>query len=252
MSAFAHADECRHLLTLEHVGKQHRRVRHRPALEDITLSVAPGELVSVWGVPRSGRTTLLRVAAGVEAPDSGTVRFAGCDLTRHTWVGRQDGIGFAQIDLLAAGGQTVADYVAMPSLAQGHAPAIAEAQALEQLERVEAESCASLQVRDLTAAERARVAIAQALAVEPRLLLIDDPTRNVDLLEREAILALLRAVANDGVAVLMTTGEAAGVAGVDRALTIGDGRLRSEVVAALAPVIPLRATMAARGRSAHA
>jgi len=233
------------LLTLERIVKRYRR-GHRQylALDDVSLSVDPGELVSVWGVPGSGRTTLLRVAAGLERPDAGVVRFAGRALGRHVRLGAIEGIGFPQTDMHAAGGQAMLDYVALPLLAAGIAPAVARARAHQQLERVDACSCERLQARDLDAGELVRVALAQALAPAPRLLLVDDPTRNVDRLERGSLLMLLRQIADDGVAVLMTTGEAIGVSGVDRALAIDAGALRTEVVSAPAPVIPLRGSAA--------
>jgi putative ABC transport system ATP-binding protein len=241
------------LLTLDRVSRRYRRGRRQyVALADVSLTIAAGELVSVWGVPRSGRTTLLRVAAGLERPDSGSVLFAAQDLLRHPHVGLPEGIGFAQTDMRGAGGQAIADYVALPLLAGGIAPAEARVRALEQLERVGASPCAWLQARDLDAAELVRVALAQALAPAPRLLLIDDPTRNVDVLERESLLMLLRTIAGDRVAILMTTGEAIGVSGVDRALTISEGELRTEVVSEPAPVIPLRESMVGRGFSARA
>jgi ABC-type ATPase involved in cell division len=241
------------LLTLEHVGKRFRRGRRQyVALDDVSLTVAAGELVSIWGAPRSGRTTLLRVAAGLVRPDAGAVRFAGRSLGGHAQLGTSEGIGFPQTDMHAAGGQSVADYVALPLLAGGLSPAAARVRALRELERVGALSCARLQARDLDATEVVRVALAQALAPDPQLLLVDDPTRNVDLLERGSLLMLLREIADDGVAVLMTTGEAIGVSGVDRALAISEGALRTEVVADPAPVIPLHGSAAGGDRSARA
>jgi len=221
------------LLRLEHVSKRYRSGRREVvALDDVSLEVAAGELVAVWGMPRSGRTTLLRIAAGLERPDGGAVRFGGGVLG----IGGQDGglaagIGFVQIGLAITGGESILDHVAMPLLARGTAPEHARAAALEQLERVGAAACAPLQLRELEPTERVRVAIAQALVGEPRLLLVDDPTRHVDLLEREAVLLLVRSIADGSVAVLMTTGEAMGVSGVDRALTISGGVLRAEAAA---------------------
>jgi putative ABC transport system ATP-binding protein len=230
------------LLTLERVSKRYRRGRREvTALDDVSLAIEPGELVAIWGVPRSGRTTLLRVAAGLEKPDSGEVHFDGRGLT----VGHDDnlvpGIGFVQMDLAGAGGESILDHVAMPLLARGTAPEVARVRAMLQLERVGAAPVARLQPRQLEPTERVRVAIAQALVTGPRLLLVDDPTRHVDLLEREAMLLLVRSVADGNVAVLMTTGEAMGVSGVDRALTIGGGVLRQESGGAGGDVIPLRA-----------
>ncbi|MGB2712253.1 MAG: ATP-binding cassette domain-containing protein [Conexibacter sp.] len=229
------------LLALERVTKRGRcGRRERLVLDDVTLRVEAGELVSVWGVPRSGRTTLLRVAAGLERPDSGAVHFAGRDLAEAPSGALGEGIGFAEPALAIAGGQAILDSVALPLLARDVAPEEARSRAVKMLQRVGAEACAALPACDLDAAELVRVAIAQALVVGPRMLIVDDLTRSVDLLEREPLLALLRTIADDGVAVLMTTGEALGVAGADRVLTIGNGVLRTEVVPAAAPVVRLR------------
>ncbi|MBS1869249.1 MAG: ATP-binding cassette domain-containing protein [Actinobacteria bacterium] len=229
------------LLTLERVSKRYRSGRRDvTALDDVSLTVAPGELVAVWGMPRSGRTTLLRIAAGLEQPDGGDVRFDGEALAAAQHDGIPSGIGYVQVGLASVGGESILDHVAMPLLARGTPPEVARARALLQLERVGAAACAHLQPRELEPTERVRVAIAQALATAPRLLLVDDPTRHVDLLEREAVLLLVRSIADGDVAVLMTTGEAMGVSGVDRALTISGGVLRAEASSELANVVALR------------
>jgi ABC-type Mn2+/Zn2+ transport system ATPase subunit len=93
---------------------------------------------------------------------------------------------------------------------------------------------------ELDGAEGVRVALAQALVLEPALLVIDEPTVGVDLLERDPILALLRALADEGIAVLASTGEAAGCSGADRALSLSAGELHGSTEPELAPVVPLR------------
>ncbi|HKG03946.1 MAG TPA: ATP-binding cassette domain-containing protein [Conexibacter sp.] len=237
------------LLTLERVSKRFRRGRREvTALDDVSLAIAPGELVAIWGMPRSGRTTLLRIAAGLEQPDGGAVHFCGEAVRGHHEDGLPVGIGYVQVGLGGVGGESIADHVAMPLLARGTAPEIARARALLHLERVGASGCAHLQPRELEPTERVRVAIAQALVTGPQLLLVDDPTSHVDLLEREAVLLLVRSIADGNVAVLMTTGEAMGVSGVDRALTISGGILRAEASAGPANVVPLRV---ARGSGAE-
>jgi len=229
------------LLRLERVSKRYRRGRREVvALDDVSLAIEPGELVAVWGMPRSGRTTLLRIAAGLEQPDGGAVRFGGEELTAGHDDGLAPGIGFVHVGLAdAGGGEAIVDHVAMPLLARGVAPERARADALTQLERVGAAACARLRPRELDPTERVRVAVAQALVTGPRLLLVDDPTRHVDLLEREAVLLLVRSIADGSIAVLMTTGEAMGVSGVDRALTISGGVLRNEAAADSANVVAL-------------
>jgi ABC-type multidrug transport system ATPase subunit len=227
------------LLTLDGVSKRYRQGRREfVALDDVSLTVAPGELVAIWGVPRSGRTTLLRVAAGLEAPDAGRVRFDGAELAT-AGDGVAHGIGFMRVGLSGTGGESILDYVSMPLLARGVAPEVARARAALQLERVGAGGCADLHPRDLEPTQRVRVALAQALVTAPRLLLVDDPTRHVDLLEREAVLLLVRSIADGNVAVLMTTGEAMGVSGVDRALTMSGGVLRAEATGDDARVVSL-------------
>jgi ABC-type lipoprotein export system ATPase subunit len=229
------------LLTLERVSKRYRRGRREvTALDDVSLAIAPGELVAIWGVPRSGRTTLLRVAAGLEHPDGGAVQFRGEAVPAGHEDGLPAGIGYVQAGLAPVGGESILDHVAMPLLARGTAPETARARARLQLERVGAAGCAHLQPRELEPTERVRVAIAQALVTAPKLLLVDDPTHHVDLLEREAVLLLVRSIADGDVAVLMTTGEAMGVSGVDRALTISGGVLRAEAGAEPGNVVPLR------------
>jgi ABC-type sugar transport system ATPase subunit len=83
------------------------------------------------------------------------------------------------------------------------------------------------------------VAIAGALVLNPALLVIEEPTRGVDLLERDAILALLRALADEGLAVLMSAGEATALSGADRAVSLADGVLRGSLAPELAQVLPL-------------
>ncbi|HUB36401.1 MAG TPA: hypothetical protein VL972_06210, partial [Solirubrobacteraceae bacterium] len=101
--------------------------------------------------------------------------------------------------------------------------------------------CATLAPDELDGAELMRVAIARTLAVEPQMLVIDEPTLGIEVPERDGVLRLLRDVADGGVAVLMSTGGlAAGLAGADRALSLEDGELRGESAHELAPVVELR------------
>lgn len=236
------------LLALERVSKRYRQGRRDVvALDEVSLEIAPGELVAIWGVPRSGRTTLLRVAAGLEQPDAGGVRFQGLSVEGAQLEGVARGISFVEVDLRAAGGESIRDYVAIPLLARGTRPDTARTRASLALERVGAGDCAELQPRDLTATQRVRVALAQALVTRPRLLLVDDPTRHVDLLEREAVLLLVRSIADGETAVLMTTGEAMGVSGVDRALTMSGGILRAEATATAGRVVAMPRRGGVRG-----
>ncbi len=237
------------LLSIEHVTKRYRRGRlERVAVRDVSLDIEPGELVAVWGPRGSGRSTLLRIAAGIESPEEGTVTFEGRDLirTRDSVLGSR--IGFCQQRSVSSVERGfVVEYVAAGLLSQGVSPRQARRNAQDMLLRVGAESCARLECFELDGAEIARVAVASALVNEPPLLVIDEPTSGVDELERDPLLALLRSIANEGVAVLMSTGDAQGLSGVDRAPTLDNGELRGDLRPAQASVVPLRPASAHLG-----
>jgi ABC-type cobalamin/Fe3+-siderophores transport system ATPase subunit len=229
------------LLELEGVGKRYRDgSRERLVLQDASLELQPGELAVVWGQRRSGRSTLLRIAAGIEAPDSGVVRFEGRDLAEHGEEILGGGIGFCQRTFRSAEGQAVLDQVMVGLLARGVTTSRARAHAHAALERTGAAHCHGLALGELDSAEAMRVALARALAPQPRLMVVDEPTKGVDLLERDGILLLLRSLANDGIAVLASAGESTGLSGADRALALSDGELRGTPSPDLAPVVPLR------------
>jgi ABC-type lipoprotein export system ATPase subunit len=228
------------LLELERVSRCHRESgRERSVLREVTLTVEAGELVAIWGMRRSGRSTLLRVAAGVEPPDTGVVRFAGRVQTGNGDA-LGDGVGYCLPG--AGGGESLAvlDELLMGQLARGVPIEPARVRALAALRRVEAEDCSARGLHELDSAERVRLAIARAIALEPALLVIDDPTGSVELLQRDRILSLLRSLADDGLAILMSTGEGAGLSGADRALSLSGGELNGCAGSELAPVIPLR------------
>jgi ABC-type ATPase involved in cell division len=229
------------LLSIKGVTKRRGRGRiERVVLRGVSLEVEPGEMIAVWGLRRSGRTTLVRIATGMEHPDEGEVVFAERDLAecRDRVLGSE--IGCAQFHLAPEEGGSVLDQVADGLLARKIAMAQARRQAREALARVGAEECAELSPRELDVGETVRVALARALVVEPRLLVVDEPTNGVDLRDRDPILTLLRGIANSGVAVLMTTGDGATLAGVDRVFTLDHGELRGGASQPLASVSPLR------------
>jgi len=229
------------LLQLDRVSKGFGRGSSRRAvLQHVSLEIGAGELVSIWGTRRSGRSTLLRIAAGLDAPDAGEVRFAGRRLTGRESDALRGEIGYCRRAFGPSDGRAVLDQLMLSQLARGASSEQATLRARGALARVGAQRCSELRPSELAGAEAVRVTIARALAGNPRLLVIDEPTLGVDHSERDGILALLRSLADDGMAVLTSTDKTAGLAGADRALSLGDGELRGTIEPALADVVPIR------------
>jgi ABC-type methionine transport system ATPase subunit len=234
------------LLALTEVSKRYPRgrqaSRERIALRSVSLEVASGEFVAIWGRRRSGRTTLLEICAGLEKPSEGSVCFAGRNLAEQRMVGMREGIGFAQPHFSRMHG-VVVEQVATPMLKTHVHVESAQMRAYELLDRVGAADCAELAPEELESSELVRVMLARALVMRPRLVLLDAPTSGVPAPERDAIFALLRSLTReDDVTVLMAVDEVPGLATVaDRLLSIGNGELRGETrPAEPAPVFPLR------------
>jgi putative ABC transport system ATP-binding protein len=218
------------LLELRGVGKWHNRgARRVEVLRDVSLEIDAGELVAVWGMRRSGRSTLLAVAAGIDAPDSGAVFFDGKPAAAQGASALGDGIGYCQHGIGGAGGRSVIDSVRAGLLARGVSVLDAQSRAHDALARVGAKGLGELMLGDLDAGEAVRVSIACALVLGPRVLVIDEPTKGVDLLERDQIVLLLRSLADEGIAVLVSDGDGSGLSDADRPLTLAGGELHGRL-----------------------
>lgn len=218
------------LLALDRVSKRYWRGRHEVVvLDGVSLELEAGEFAAVFGRQASGKTTLLRVAAGIESPDDGQVSFAGENLTRwgsaaskpglHPRMGwlRQSGPYLASMVML--------DYVALPLLGRVAHPE-AHRRATRALARMHAGEFAKATWGELSDAERIFVMIAQAVVREPVLLLADDPTKGLGETDRETVLALVRAIADEsGMAVLMTVPDVPDMLRSHTVMTLSDGEL---------------------------
>lgn len=231
------------LLSIEHVQLLDRESPGRLLLTDICLDLDGGEHVAIWGKRRSGRSSLLRLACGLAVPDGGVVRFDGRDLHGPQAIG--DGIAYCAGGLQVGEAWPVRRELVEVQLARGVHRRHARRRAHDALERVGAAELAERLLRTLRGAEQVRAMLALALTSAPRLLVVDDVVAGVQLVERMAILRLLRSLADEGLAVLSSTDETAALAGADRALTLSEGRLHGRVAGELAEVLPLRASAGA-------
>ncbi|HMJ34992.1 MAG TPA: ATP-binding cassette domain-containing protein [Baekduia sp.] len=198
-------------------------------LRDASMDVHAGEVAGVWAKARGGKTTLLELAAGVLAPDRGRVLIDGRDLadltTRQTSELLHRAVGLATRAGPAVPDLPVAAWVALGLIRHVDRRA-AEQRARQALERVGVGAVAGEPWRNLSDSERILAAIARAVVCQPRLLLIDDPTAGLDMIERGELLDLLRSIAaTTGVAVLMSASDMADLQGVETVWSLVDGHL---------------------------
>lgn len=219
------------LLKLRQVSKAFRRGSRRvPALTAVSLELRAGELAAIWGGSRAGKTTLLRLLAGIERPDEGAVLYQGRSLATLSEDELADyrlsELGCVWTNWSPLPGYSAGEYVALPLLGRGLGRRRSMLRARELLGRIGAADCVEAGLDRLSDGERLRIALAQALIRQPRVLLADEPMANLDPLERSAILALLDAEVRDrGVAVLATATHALDLVGASPTYSLSAGRL---------------------------
>ena len=195
----------------------------------VDLSVERGELVAVMGPSGSGKSTLLTIAGSLEQPTSGEVLVDGVDLAtvshadRATMRRRSIGYVFQDFNLLP--GLTAVENVALPLELDGIRARAARATALKALEELGVAERADRYPDELSGGERQRVAIARAIVGERGLLLADEPTGALDSVNGEAVMRLLRAATQRGVAGVVVTHEAQLASWADRVVFLRDGRV---------------------------
>jgi putative ABC transport system ATP-binding protein len=201
------------------------------ALKDIDLEIQQGEFVGVVGKSGSGKSTLLNMVAGIDRPSSGSVAVAGTEIHALSenklaaWRGQNVGFVFQFFQLLPT--LTAAENVMLPmDFCKSFPFRERRTRAVALLERVAVGAQADKLPATLSGGEQQRVAIARALANEPRLVLADEPTGNLDSITATAILDLFRDMANRGTTVVIATHEADIARVIDRRIEISDGALR--------------------------
>jgi ABC-type lipoprotein export system ATPase subunit len=203
------------------------------ALQGLDLRVEAGEMVAIAGRSGSGKTTLMNLLAGVEPPSAGAARVAGHDLARmddrERDRYRREVVGYLLQHSLAnlALDLTVIQNVQVPMIAGG--PRRRGARARRLLEKLGLGGQARLRPAQLTGAESQRLALAVALANEPRLLLADEPTAELDRANARELLDDLTSLLRDlGTAAIMVTHDQQLERHVDRVIQIRDGRTSTE------------------------
>jgi putative ABC transport system ATP-binding protein len=204
------------------------------AVDGITMSLREGEMVALQGPSGSGKTTLLSLIAALIVPDAGTIRYRGRDLSAMDEDAVSNyllhDVGFIYQSFYLMPRVSVLENAAMKLLLGGMGMREARRRALPWLERVGLGERLEHHPEQLSGGECQRVAIARALASEPKLVLADEPTGNLDSARSKEIVQLLAHVAREqGAGVLLVTHDHDAAAAADWVSEMRDGRLLGTV-----------------------
>lgn len=223
------------VVALERVGKLYSRGGGSvQALHDVSLSVRRGEFCAFMGPSGCGKSTLLNLIAGLDRPTSGRILLEGRDaggFSNGEWTSvRREclGIVFQAFHLIP--GLSAEENVALPLLLRGDQGARVSQRVQEVLERVGMWGRRQHRPAQLSGGEQQRVAVARAIAHEPRLVLADEPTGNLDTASGRDIIALLRGLSDrDRQTILLVTHSWTAAQAADTIWEMRDGRLVGQV-----------------------
>ena len=208
------------------------------ALDGLSLSIAPDELVALYGPSGTGKTTLLNIVAALLTPDRGRVCVGGRDVTalsaREAARYRRLELGYVSQSLDLLPGVSAIDNAALKLFDMRIGVREAHRRVASLMERLGIGGRLTHRAEELSHGERQRVLIARALATGPRLVLADEPTGSLDTARSREVLTLLARVCHeDGVAALLATHDPQAAGFADRTHVLQDGRLLDPAATAL-------------------
>ncbi len=199
-------------------------------LADVNFAVKGGERIAIIGASGSGKTTLLQILGGLDRPTAGVVRIAGSDI--HALDEKQRGelrnrtLGFIYQFHHLLPEFSALENVAMPLLVRREPKHKAEEQARAVLTRVGLAERLAHRPHELSGGERQRAAVARALVTQPRIVLADEPTGNLDGVNAESVFALMLELNRElGTSLIVVTHDSRLAARMDRILEIKQGNL---------------------------
>ncbi len=214
------------------------------ALQGLDLEVLPGEMIAIVGASGSGKSTLLNILSSLDLPSAGKCFVDKQDLTRLNMAQRIHYQRYTVGHVWQQSGRnllpelSIQANVELPQVLGGVDPASRTRRAVELLELVGLKGMEQKRPDQISGGEQQRAAIAVALANQPKLLLGDEPTGELDSTTAHEILTLLRTVNQElGITIIIVTHDIAIAAVVDRTIAIRDGRTSTETVRREAPLV---------------
>ncbi|THD78288.1 MAG: ABC transporter ATP-binding protein [Phenylobacterium sp.] len=225
------------MLRLEDISKAYRTTEVETlALNGVSLRIDPGEFVAVMGPSGCGKSTLLNVLGLLDSPSSGVYDFFGEDVAKYPEAKltrlRRERIGFVFQSFNLIDDLSVAENVEVALLYRSVSASERKRRVAEALERVGMGHRARHRPQQLSGGQQQRVAVARALVSEPKLILADEPTGNLDTANGDEVMRLLTEAAAAGVTVIMVTHSLVHAAVAQRTIKLLDGRVVSETLLA--------------------
>ena len=218
------------MLKLEHVSKVYRTTDvETAALDDVSLEVKPGEFLAIMGPSGCGKSTLLNILGLIDSPTSGSYWFRGEDIARcseeELTLRRRAGVGFVFQSFNLIDDLNVTENVEVALLYVGVPRAERRERVAAALERVDLAHRARHMPKQLSGGQQQRVAVARALVANPKLILADEPTGNLDTANGEAVMEMLTRIMNGGTTIVMVTHSEEHAKRAHRVVNMLDGRL---------------------------
>jgi putative ABC transport system ATP-binding protein len=218
------------MLKLEHVSKVYRTTDvETAALDDVSLEVKPGEFLAIMGPSGCGKSTLLNILGLIDSPTSGSYWFRGEDIARcseeELTLRRRAGVGFVFQSFNLIDDLNVTENVEVALLYVGVPRAERRERIAAALERVDLAHRARHMPKQLSGGQQQRVAVARALVANPKLILADEPTGNLDTANGEAVMEMLTRIMNGGTTIVMVTHSEEHAKRAHRVVNMLDGRL---------------------------
>ena len=218
------------MLKLEHVSKVYRTTDvETAALDDVSLEVKPGEFLAIMGPSGCGKSTLLNILGLIDSPTSGSYWFRGEDIARcseeELTLRRRAGVGFVFQSFNLIDDLNVTENVEVALLYVGVPRAERRERIAAALERVDLAHRARHMPKQLSGGQQQRVAVARALVANPKLILADEPTGNLDSANGEAVMEMLTRIMKGGTTIVMVTHSEEHAKRAHRVVNMLDGRL---------------------------
>ena len=199
------------------------------ALDDVSFNVEDGEFVVILGQSGSGKSTILNLIGCIDSPTSGTILVDGVDVTKMSSKQlceyRNKNIGFVFQSFYLEPAYSVTDNILLPLTIAGAKRQIKDAKAKELLEKLNLTDKANAKTSTLSGWQKQRVAIARALVNDPKIILADEPTGNLDSVSGAEVIEILKEICKSGKTVVMVTHNEEQASVADHIIRLKDGKV---------------------------